>query len=340
MNAIVSGTAPWDNAPGGNRDSMFQMDTTAVPYGDLVALHDWHCFVPTISALALDTTDLFFDVDGTPDLLAHTPFDAVRFASVNEEHIFVGPEEKAWITAEVLAGPTSAPQLASSPRGVAIALQPAFPNPFHDAVTIRFAIGSASKVTWRCSTWPDDAWRACWTASDCSRESTRCSGRRRRRASTTTGCAPGRRRPRGVWRRWTDAGVTREARRSTNARSLLEASTGAWLAALGVIVLFIFADVLFAPHDRVLSREGTDVWRQFAGWRAFGFGTWKTGDFPLWNPFVYGGMPYFTGFQSALLYPPNALFLAAPLAWAINWSIAIHAWWLAAGVCVWLRRSG
>jgi hypothetical protein len=49
--------------------------------------------------------------------------------------------------AEVLAGPTSAPQLASSPRGVAIALQPAFPNPFHDAVTIRFAIGSASKVT-------------------------------------------------------------------------------------------------------------------------------------------------------------------------------------------------
>ena len=147
MNTIVSGTAPWDNAPGGNRDSMFQMDTTAVPYGDLIALHDRHCFVPTISALALDTTDLFFDVDGTPDLLAHTPFDAVRFAGTNEEHIFIGPGEKAWIMDEVLAAPTSVADLVSSPRSAAIDLRPAFPNPFHDAVTIRFALGGESRVT-------------------------------------------------------------------------------------------------------------------------------------------------------------------------------------------------
>lgn len=146
MNVTVSGSSPWDNAPGGNRDSMHQMDTTAVPYGDIVSLHDRHCFVPTISALALDTTDLFFDVAGATDLLAHTPFAAVRFASGNEEHIFVGPEEKAWILAEVLAGPTSVPALATSSPAT-LRLQPAFPNPFHEAVTIRFALDRESKVT-------------------------------------------------------------------------------------------------------------------------------------------------------------------------------------------------
>ena len=140
-------------------------------------------------------------------------------------------------------------------------------------------------------------------------------------------------------RPWTEAGVTREPSKS-ELEARAEGSTAAWLAMLGAIVLLFIADVLFAPHDRVLSRAGTDVWRQFAGWRAFGFGLWKSGDFPLWNPLVYGGMPYFTGFQSALLYPPNALFLAVPLTWAINWTIAAHAWWLAAGVFVWLRRSG
>ncbi|MEM7143988.1 MAG: hypothetical protein AAF591_02560 [Verrucomicrobiota bacterium] len=51
-------------------------------------------------------------------------------------------------------------------------------------------------------------------------------------------------------------------------------------------------------------------------------------------------MPYFSGFQSALLYPPNWIFAVLPLAKAINWSIAFHAWWLASGVYLWLRYWG
>ena len=49
----VGGTLPWDAAPGGYRGSMAQMDATTAPYGDIVALHDNHCFMPTVSALAL-----------------------------------------------------------------------------------------------------------------------------------------------------------------------------------------------------------------------------------------------------------------------------------------------
>ncbi len=147
VSVVVSGTAPWDNAPGGNRDSMFQMDTTAAPYGDIVALHDAHCFIPTVSALALPAADLFFDVDGTPDVASLTPFDAVHWAAGNEEHVFISAATKAWVLAEVMAATTDAPLAAAGPAGPPLALRAAFPNPFRDGVTLRFALGAAAPVT-------------------------------------------------------------------------------------------------------------------------------------------------------------------------------------------------
>jgi hypothetical protein len=138
----VSGTSPWDNAPGGSRDSMFQMDTTAAPYGDIVALHDRHCFIPTGSALALETPDLFFDVAGEPDLLAMTPFDAVRWADVNEEHVAISPATKAWILDEVTGAATSSPIVAGAGSASAplLRLIGAFPNPSRDQAGVRFAV--------------------------------------------------------------------------------------------------------------------------------------------------------------------------------------------------------
>jgi hypothetical protein len=114
QSVTVSGTAPFDNAPGGWRDSMLEMDMTTAPYGDIVALHPSHCFIPTISALALDTSDLFYDVDGTSDLLSHTPFDDVRWGGGNEEHVHISAATKAWVMSEVLAGPTAVPDVFST----------------------------------------------------------------------------------------------------------------------------------------------------------------------------------------------------------------------------------
>ena len=62
----IGGTLPWDSAPGGFRDSMAQMGNTAVPYGDIVALHDNHCFIPTVSSLALEGVGPFHDIAGDP----------------------------------------------------------------------------------------------------------------------------------------------------------------------------------------------------------------------------------------------------------------------------------
>ncbi|MCZ6673052.1 MAG: hypothetical protein O7C75_08940, partial [Verrucomicrobia bacterium] len=76
----------------------------------------------------------------------------------------------------------------------------------------------------------------------------------------------------------------------------------------------MFLDVLFSPSAVILSQQGTDLSSQFVYWRDFGFSQLSQGNLALWNPHIFSGMPYFGGFQSALLYPPNWLYLVLPLA--------------------------
>ncbi len=92
---------------------------------------------------------------------------------------------------------------------------------------------------------------------------------------------------------------------------------------LGLIVC-MFADVLFTSKQIVLSNNGADLSAQFIYWRDFGVSQIKQGNLPLWNPHIFCGAPYMGGFQSALFYPPNLIYLVLPLARAINLSIIIH----------------
>jgi hypothetical protein len=90
-----------------------------------------------------------------------------------------------------------------------------------------------------------------------------------------------------------------------------------------VAVSVVFANVLF-QSDRVLSPARNDIWRQFFPWRMFGFSELAKLHLALWNPYVFSGAPYLGGFQAALLYPPNWLFMILPMATAINAGIALH----------------
>lgn len=100
-----------------------------------------------------------------------------------------------------------------------------------------------------------------------------------------------------------------------------------YIGPLGLLVLTLaaFFDVLFLVDDAVLSGVSSDLATQFVHWRGFGFGEIARGNLPLWNPHIYSGAPFLAGFQSALLYPLNVLYLVLPLAKAINWGIAFHA---------------
>jgi hypothetical protein len=114
---------------------------------------------------------------------------------------------------------------------------------------------------------------------------------------------------------------------------------GPWLAALAILVIAVLGSPLFSSQI-VLSDRNTDLSAQFLYARAFGFGELQRGHLPLWNPYIYGGVPFVGDFQAALFYPPNLLFLVLPLATAINWSFAIHLFLLAGAMYFWASTRG
>ncbi|MBV8780391.1 MAG: hypothetical protein JO353_03250, partial [Phycisphaerae bacterium] len=118
-----------------------------------------------------------------------------------------------------------------------------------------------------------------------------------------------------------------------------------WQAAIApftfaTLTIAIFQSVLFGTGGFVVSSQNTDLTLQFLAWRDFGFSQMRHGHLPLWNPFIFGGCPYFAGFQSALLYPLNWLHLLLPLGPAINWELAIHVFLAGYFTYFWARSRG
>jgi len=113
-----------------------------------------------------------------------------------------------------------------------------------------------------------------------------------------------------------------------------------WAAGGGLLFLvgFLFAKGLFLPGDRVISSYHVDIFNYFAASRKFGFGELLNGNLPLWNPHIYSGAPYLANFQSALLYPPNFVYLVLPLAKAINTDLAFHVFLAGILMYAWARN--
>jgi hypothetical protein len=141
----VSGTQPYDNAPGGFRASMTQLDTVAAPYGDIIALHPSHCFIPTVSALAYNTTELFHNVAADPNPVSNTPFDAIYSQGTNQEHVAITPENAAWIRSEIEMGVTGVDPIARAE----LKLRTPWPNPSSGPVRIAFSLARPGPVDLR-----------------------------------------------------------------------------------------------------------------------------------------------------------------------------------------------
>ena len=105
---------------------------------------------------------------------------------------------------------------------------------------------------------------------------------------------------------------------------------------LGFITFLLFNRFLDPSGHWVLSRVG-DMTSQFVWWRQFGFEELKKGHLALWNPHLFCGVPFFGGFQSALLYPPNWFFMVLPLGFALNFSIALHVFLAGFFTFLWLK---
>ena len=99
--------------------------------------------------------------------------------------------------------------------------------------------------------------------------------------------------------------------------AVAEAETGP--ARIAVLLLFAAPFVLFwkGAIGRVLLAP-SDALLYFFPVRVLTARLLRSGVLPLWNPFIFSGVPYLGEIQTAVLYPFNVLFLVLPPLWAMN----------------------
>lgn len=66
----------------------------------------------------------------------------------------------------------------------------------------------------------------------------------------------------------------------------------------------------------------------------------RAGRFPLWNPLVAGGEPFFASLQPGVLYPGSLLLYVLPFPHSVDWLIIVHFVFAGAGWVLLLRRLG
>ena len=83
-----------------------------------------------------------------------------------------------------------------------------------------------------------------------------------------------------------------------------------------------------------------DLLAQFGPWRAFLKNELAQGHFPLWNPYLMGGTPFFADPQNMMLYPLNWLTLPFTVPMGLTVFFFLHMVLAAVGMHLWLRSLG
>lgn len=107
-----------------------------------------------------------------------------------------------------------------------------------------------------------------------------------------------------------------------------------------IICFSMFADVILGIRHGILSDAYTDLATEFYYWRDFGFSELRHGHLAQWNPYVYGGVPFFAGWQAGLLYPPNWLYLFIPLVKAITLDAVVSTYIMGVNMSLLARKFG
>src|SRR5260370_5570943 len=96
-------------------------------------------------------------------------------------------------------------------------------------------------------------------------------------------------------------------------------------AAFGILIVFIV--VLFLPAfagKLLVSPVGDQIWAGLP-FRWFGAAEWRrTGSVPLWDPYIFGGLPFVGAMHGDIFYPTAWLRLLLPIDTAMNLGFAIH----------------
>ena len=68
--------------------------------------------------------------------------------------------------------------------------------------------------------------------------------------------------------------------------------------ALALLCVAFYWDVLWSPADRAIA--GNDLTAMFYQWLRFAVSSIRAGQLPLWNPYLFAGIPFVANPQPAL----------------------------------------
>lgn len=113
-----------------------------------------------------------------------------------------------------------------------------------------------------------------------------------------------------------------------------------WLLLLPVAGLFatMYGPVALAPAGYVPATRENDFFLYYFPMTEAAFDLLRQGELPLWNPYLFSGMPFLASIEIGVLYPPNWLHLVLPAARAFCVLYILHV--LLAGVGTWLYARG
>jgi hypothetical protein len=103
---------------------------------------------------------------------------------------------------------------------------------------------------------------------------------------------------------------------------------------LALFVLLLYFPLLFT--NRVLASG--DILLYFYPYREYAAAAVREGRLPLWNPYIFLGVPFLANPQAAVLYPLHWPLSWLPVTQQIYWSAALHTWLLGLGGLLLLRR--
>jgi len=107
------------------------------------------------------------------------------------------------------------------------------------------------------------------------------------------------------------------------------------LAGLAALTLLFFWKIVLT--NKVLA--GLDVLAYFCPYRDYVSEVLRSGQLPLWNPYLFMGAPLLGNSQAAVLYPLHWPFIWLSAPKQVAWSIVLHVWLAAAGTYLFARRG-
>ena len=118
---------------------------------------------------------------------------------------------------------------------------------------------------------------------------------------------------------------SRQVTDSANTPAALPAPRFAFGWASLVYALCTFSLAYPALAGRFLVNSHSDQYVAGYAFREFAASTLRaTGQFPLWNPYLFGGMPYIAAMHGDIFYPTFLLRMVMPTDVAMTWGFIIH----------------